>query len=76
MSEITTGVSFTLLTRAAEVVLKERRRLVLLLRSATAYQQLRAALALSKTGAIIAPPVSACYAEPRREERQCVATSR
>ena len=63
MSEIATGVTSTLLTRAADVVLKERRRLVLMLRESPLHTgHLRTMTALSEMGAIIAPPVPAFYA--------------
>ncbi len=66
MSEIATGVTSTLLTRAADVTLKERRRLVLMVRETPLHTgHLRTMLALSEMGAIIAPPVPAFYAEPR-----------
>ena len=60
MSEIATGVTSTLLTRAADVVLKERRRLVLMLRETPLHTgHLRTMQQLSEMGAIIAPPVPA-----------------
>jgi 4-hydroxy-3-polyprenylbenzoate decarboxylase len=66
MSEIATGVTSTLLTRAADVVLKERRRLVLMVRETPLHTgHLRNLLALSEMGAIVAPPVPGFYAEPR-----------
>jgi flavin prenyltransferase len=65
MSEIATGVTANLLTRAADVVLKERRRLVLMLRETPLHTgHLRSLLALSEMGAIVAPPVPAFYARP------------
>ncbi|MEO3428812.1 UbiX family flavin prenyltransferase [Pelagibius sp. CAU 1746] len=65
MSEIATGVTSNLLTRAADVVLKERRRLVLMLRETPLHSgHLRSLLALSEMGAIIAPPVPGFYAKP------------
>ena len=65
MSEIATGVTTTLLTRAADVVLKERRRLVLLIRETPLHTgHLRTMTALSEMGAVIAPPVPAFYAKP------------
>ena len=65
MSEIATGVTTTLLTRAADVVLKERRRLVLAVRETPLHTgHLRTMTALSEMGAIIAPPVPAFYAKP------------
>jgi len=66
MSEIASGVTSNLLTRAADVVLKERRRLVLMLRETPLHTgHLRSMLALSEMGAIIAPPVPGFYANPQ-----------
>ncbi len=66
MSEIASGVTSNLLTRAADVVLKERRRLVLMLRETPLHTgHLRSMLALSEMGAIIAPPVPGFYARPQ-----------
>lgn len=66
MSEIASGATSTLLTRAADVTLKERRRLVLMLRETPLHSgHLRNALALSEMGAVIAPPVPAFYANPQ-----------
>lgn len=69
MSEIASGVTSNLLTRAADVVLKERRRLVLMVRE-TPYHSghLRTMLRLSEMGAILYPPVPAFYAAPRTIE--------
>lgn len=65
MSEIATGATSTLLTRAADVVLKERRRLVLMVRETPLHLgHLRSMAALAEMGAIIAPPVPAFYAQP------------
>jgi 4-hydroxy-3-polyprenylbenzoate decarboxylase len=65
MSEIACGVTTTLLTRAADVTLKERRRLVLMVRETPLHTgHLRTMTALSEIGAIIAPPVPAFYAKP------------
>jgi len=65
MSEIATGVTSNLLTRAADVTLKERRRLVLMVRETPLHTgHLRTMLALSEMGAIIAPPVPAFYTRP------------
>lgn len=69
MSEIATGVTATLLTRAADVTLKERRRLVLMVRETPLHGgHLRSMAALSDMGAIIAPPVPAFYAKPESIE--------
>ncbi|TWB48706.1 4-hydroxy-3-polyprenylbenzoate decarboxylase [Nitrospirillum viridazoti] len=65
MSEIATGVTSSLLTRAADVVLKERRRLVLMVRETPLHLgHLRTLTALAEMGAIIAPPVPAMYIRP------------
>lgn len=65
MSEIATGMTGSLLSRAADVVLKERRRLVLMVRETPLHTgHLRTLTALSEMGAIIAPPVPAFYAKP------------
>jgi 4-hydroxy-3-polyprenylbenzoate decarboxylase len=65
MSEIASGVTSTLLTRSADVVLKERRKLVLMVRETPLHAgHLRSMAALSEMGAIIAPPVPAFYARP------------
>ncbi|QIO34913.1 UbiX family flavin prenyltransferase [Bradyrhizobium sp. 1(2017)] len=69
MSEIASGVTTTLLTRAADVVLKERRRLVLMVRETPLHTgHLRTMTALSEMGAIIAPPMPAFYAKPENLE--------
>jgi flavin prenyltransferase len=66
MSEIASGMTTTLLTRAADVVLKERRRLVLAVRETPLHTgHLRTMTALSEMGAVIAPPVPAFYAKPQ-----------
>ena len=65
MSEIATGVTSTLLTRAADVVLKERRPLVLMVRETPLHLgHLRTMTALAEMGATIAPPLPAFYARP------------
>lgn len=65
MSEIASGVTASLLTRAADVVLKEQRRLVLMVRETPLHKgHLKTMLALADMGAIIAPPVPAFYAKP------------
>src|SRR5215212_4022041 len=69
MAEIATGATTTLLTRAADVVLKERRRLVLIVRETPLHiGHLRTMAALSEMGAVIAPPVPAFYAKPQTLE--------
>ncbi|WP_296177868.1 UbiX family flavin prenyltransferase [uncultured Brevundimonas sp.] len=65
MSEIATGVTSTLLTRAADVVLKERRPLVLMVRETPLHLgHLRTMTSLAEMGATIAPPLPAFYAQP------------
>ncbi|MFC4726266.1 UbiX family flavin prenyltransferase [Glycocaulis abyssi] len=65
MSEIATGVTSSLLTRAADVVLKERRRLVLMVRETPFHLgHLRTMTQLTEMGAIIMPPLPAFYAKP------------
>ena len=69
MSEIATGVTSSLLSRAADVVLKEKRRLVLAVRETPLHTgHLRTMTALSEMGAVIAPPVPAFYAKPQTIE--------
>jgi len=66
MSEIATGVTTSLLTRAADVMLKERRPLILMVRETPLHPgHLRTMTALAEMGAIILPPVPAFYAEPK-----------
>ena len=66
-SEIATGVTTTLLTRAADVTLKERRPLILMVRETPLHAgHLRTLAQLAEMGAIILPPVPAFYDEPHR----------
>ena len=66
MSEIATGVTASLLSRAADVTLKERRRLVLMVRETPLHLgHLRTMVQLAEMGAVIAPPMPAFYAEPQ-----------
>nr|WP_156820796.1 UbiX family flavin prenyltransferase [Dasania marina] len=66
MSEIASGVTSNLLTRAADVMLKERRKLVLMVRETPFHTgHLRTMTALSEMGAIIAPPLPGFYAKPK-----------
>jgi 4-hydroxy-3-polyprenylbenzoate decarboxylase len=65
MSEIASGVTSTLLTRAADVTLKERRPLVLMVRETPLHLgHLRTMVRLAEMGAVIAPPLPAFYARP------------
>ncbi|HSV03687.1 MAG TPA: UbiX family flavin prenyltransferase [Phenylobacterium sp.] len=69
MSEIATGVTASLLTRAADVTLKERRPLVLMVRETPLHLgHLRTLVRLAEMGAVIAPPMPAFYAKPRTLE--------
>ncbi|MFI4950744.1 MAG: UbiX family flavin prenyltransferase [Caulobacterales bacterium] len=65
MSEIASGVTSSLLTRAADVTLKERRPLVLMVRETPLHLgHLRTLVKLAEMGAVIAPPLPAFYARP------------
>jgi 4-hydroxy-3-polyprenylbenzoate decarboxylase len=65
MSEIATGVTSSLLTRAADVTLKERRPLVLMVRETPLHLgHLRTMASLAEMGASIAPPLPAFYVKP------------
>ncbi len=66
MSAIAAGITDNLLTRAADVVLKERRRLVLMVRETPLHLgHLRTMAALAEMGAIIAPPIPGFYHLPQ-----------
>ncbi|MSP36362.1 MAG: UbiX family flavin prenyltransferase [Limnohabitans sp.] len=66
LSEIAYGMTNGLLSRAADVVLKERRRLVLMIRETPLHSgHLRTMLQASEIGAILMPPVPALYARPQ-----------
>jgi 4-hydroxy-3-polyprenylbenzoate decarboxylase len=66
MSEIASGVTSTLLSRAADVTLKERRPLVLMVRETPLHLgHLRTMVRLAEMGAVIAPPLPAFYAKPQ-----------
>jgi flavin prenyltransferase len=66
LSEIASGVTSTLLTRAADVTLKERRPLVLMVRETPFHLgHLRSMVKVTEMGAIVAPPLPAFYARPQ-----------
>ena len=66
LAEVATGAGSNLLSRAADVVLKERRRLVLLVREAPlSLVHLRNMVAATEAGAVVFPPVPAFYAKPQ-----------
>jgi 4-hydroxy-3-polyprenylbenzoate decarboxylase len=66
VSDIAYGTTDTLLSRAADVVLKERRRLVLVVRETPLHLgHLRSLTAATENGAIIMPPVPAFYHRPK-----------
>lgn len=66
MSAIATGITDNLLTRAADVSLKERRRLILAVRETPLHAgHLRNLLALAEMGAVILPPIPAFYHNPK-----------
>jgi len=65
MGEIASGVTASLMSRAADVTLKERRRLVLMLRETPLHLgHIRAMASVTEAGAIVYPPVPAFYARP------------
>jgi 4-hydroxy-3-polyprenylbenzoate decarboxylase len=66
MSEVATGVTSNLLSRAADVTLKERRRLILMLRETPLHLgHIRSMAAVTEIGAIVYPPIPAFYAKPK-----------
>lgn len=69
MAEIATGATSNLVSRAADVCLKERRRLVLILRETPLHLgHIRSMAAVTEAGAIVYPPVPAFYARPKSIE--------
>lgn len=70
LSEIASGCTSSLLSRAADVMLKERRRLVLMLRETPLHiGHIRSMAAVTEAGAILYPPVPAFYAKPASLEQ-------
>jgi 4-hydroxy-3-polyprenylbenzoate decarboxylase len=66
MSAIASGISSNLMVRAADVTLKERRRLVLMVRESPFHLgHLRSMTALAEMGAIVAPPIPGFYYQPK-----------
>lgn len=66
MSAIASGITDNLLVRAADIALKERRRLILMVRESPFHLgHLRSMTALAEMGAIIAPPVPGFYNQPQ-----------
>jgi len=66
LGEVATGISTSLLTRAADVVLKERRKLVLMVRETPLHAvHLRNMVTVAELGAIVAPAMPAFYSRPK-----------
>ncbi len=66
MSDIAWGSTSNLITRAADVVLKERRRLILLFRETPLHAgHIKTMAQVTENGAIVMPPVPALYANPK-----------
>ena len=66
LAAVAHGLSDNLLTRAADVVLKERRRLVMLVRESPLHlTHLRNMVAVTEMGAIVCPPMPAFYLHPQ-----------
>jgi 4-hydroxy-3-polyprenylbenzoate decarboxylase len=69
MSAIAAGISNNLLVRAADVILKERRKLILMVRESPFHLgHLRTMVSLTEMGAIIAPPIPGFYSHPKTIE--------
>lgn len=70
LSEVATGCTSSLLSRAADVMLKERRRLVLMVRETPLHAgHIRSLAAVTDAGAVVYPPVPAFYALPETLEQ-------
>ncbi len=70
LAEIATGIGGNLISRSADVILKERRRLVLMTRETPLNNiHLKNMLTASRAGAIIAPPMPAFYTRPDNIEQ-------
>jgi len=66
MSDIAWGSTSNLITRAADVVLKERRRLILLFRETPLHAgHIKTMAQVTENGAIVMPPVPALYTNPK-----------
>ena len=66
LAAVAHGLGDTLLTRAADVMLKERRRLVLLVRESPLHlTHLRNMVSVTEMGAIVCPPLPAFYLRPQ-----------
>ena len=66
MSAIAHGISSNLLVRSADVALKERRKLILMVRESPLHLgHLRTMTALAEMGAIVAPPIPGFYHHPQ-----------
>jgi len=76
LGEIVTGVTSSLVSRAADVALKERRRVVLMLRETPLHHgHISNMLKATEMGAIIAPPVPAFYSRPKDLDDMVTQTS-
>jgi flavin prenyltransferase len=69
LSAVAHGITDNLITRAADVCLKERRRLILMVRETPFHLgHLRSMAQLAEMGAIIAPPIPGFYHSPKSIE--------
>jgi 4-hydroxy-3-polyprenylbenzoate decarboxylase len=76
LGEITTGVTASLISRAADVCLKERRRLVLMVRESPLHLgHLRQMTAATEMGAVICPPMPAFYTRPQSLDEMVAQTT-